>query len=354
MSSHSTSQETPREALPESCSEIHLASHPAGLPVPEDFKLVTRPMPVPGPDEVLVRNLYFRVSASMRMMIAQGAADVPGVPFPALRIGDPLAEEAIGEVLQAPADSRLRKGQLVMHWGGWRDYAVVPLQDCRPVVGGEVKPGVHLSHGWTAYAALTRGVAVHSGDTVFVTGAAGAIGSMAGQIAKLLGAARVIGSTSTAEKADRLRSELGYDAVVLRGGRPMVEQLREAAPEGIDVTLDSVGGEQLQAAVLASREGARILVHGALSGQLAQQGSGRVAPVELDSFQFLLKKITLRGYSSDDDADVQPEWEKRFAAWSQAGRIRFPHVVIHGLEQAPQALCDAMVGRHFGTVLVRP
>ncbi len=322
--------------------------------MPENFSLVTLPMPTPGPHEVLVRNLYFRISASMRMMIAKGAADVPGVPFPALCVGDALAEEAIGEVLLAPPGSGFSRGQLVLHFHGWRDYAVVPTQSCRSVGDGLLEPSAYLSHGWTAYAALTRGVVIRAGDTVFVTGAAGAIGSMAGQIAKLLGAGRVIGSTSSTEKADRLRLELGYDAVVLRRGKPIVEQLREVAPDGIDVTLDSVGGDQLQAAVSASREGARILIHGALSGQLAEQGSGRVAPVELDSFQLLLKKITMRGYSSDDDADVQAEWTKHFSEWQRAGVIRFPHVVIDGLEHAPKALCDTIDGHHFGAVLVKP
>jgi 2-alkenal reductase len=200
---------------------------------------------------------------------------------------------------------------------------------------------------------LTRGVQIQPGDTVFVSSAAGAIGSMAGQIARLLGAGRVIGSTGSREKAERLVSELGYDGAVVRGERPLAIQLAEVAPNGVDVYLDNVGGPQLQAAVKAARSGARIVLVGALSGQLAAQGTGRTAPVQLDSFDLLLKKITMRGYSADGDPEVRSEWTRRFADWLRSGEICFPHVTIAGLEAAPDALRDVTEGRYFGAVLVQ-
>ncbi|MEV5507311.1 hypothetical protein [Streptomyces orinoci] len=144
--------------LPAVCHEIRLAVRPEGLPGPEHFELVRRPLPVPEAGQVLVRNRYFRVSASLRMMIAQGAEDVPGVPFPALRPGDTLAEEAIGEVVSAPEDSGLRPGELVSHFLGWREYAVLGPERCVPLPPEDLPdPGARLGHGWTAYAALTRG-----------------------------------------------------------------------------------------------------------------------------------------------------------------------------------------------------
>jgi NADPH-dependent curcumin reductase CurA len=176
---------------------------------------------------------------------------------------------------------------------------------------------------------------------------------MAGQIARLLGAGRVIGSTSSREKANRLVSELQYDGAVIRGEKPIAIQLAEVAPHGVDVYLDNVGGSQLQAAVKAARTGARFVIVGALSGQLAAQGTGRTAPVQLDSFDFLLKKITMRGYSADDDPDVRNEWTRRFADWLRTGEICFPHVTIDGLDAAPGALKDVIEGRHFGVVLVK-
>jgi NADPH-dependent curcumin reductase CurA len=340
--------------FPQTGREVRLAINPSGLPRAEHFEVVTAPLTVPKQDEVLVRNLYFRVSSSLRMMISEGAADIAGVPFPALRPGDALAEEAVGEVISAPAGRGLSPGDLVLHFFGWREHAVVPVSECQRVEDILPDPAAHLSHGWTAYAALTRGVDIRPGDSVFVSSAAGAIGSMAGQIARMVGAAKVFGSTSSQDKANRLISDLGYDAVVIRDGKPIGDQLAELAPEGLDVVVDNVGGEQLQAVVAAARRGARILVLGALSGQLKPSGAGRSAPVELDSFQLLLKEITIRGYSADRDAALRPEWTRKFAAWLRSGEISIPHAIVEGIEHAPQALEDTIAGRFFGTVLVKP
>ncbi|WP_228562784.1 zinc-binding dehydrogenase [Catenulispora rubra] len=167
---------------------------------------------------------------------------------------------------------------------------------------------------------------------------------MAGQIARLLGTGRVVGSAGSQAKADLLRDGLGYDAV-LRGAGTIVEQLRQAAP-------DSVGGEQLAASIAVANQGARVLVIGALSGQLEATGAGRTAPVELDSFQLLLKKVTLRGYSADDDPEALPEWNHAFADWLSAGEIAFPHERIKGVANAPQAIVDTIGGRYLGTVVV--
>ena len=332
--------------------EVRLREQPTGLPRAEHFEVVSRPAPVPREDEVLVRNRLFRVSASIRMMISEGAEDVEGVPFPALRPGDTLGEEALGEIVVAPAGSGFSPGDLVLHRGGFRELAVVRPADCRRVEGNLPDPAMHLGHGWTAYAALTRAAHVRQGDTVFVSSAAGAIGSMAAMIARTLGARRVIGSTSRREKAEVLLSELRYDAAIVRSEGPVLDQLREAAPDGIDVALDSVGGDQLQAAVLTSRPGARIVVLGALSGQLAPEGTGRTAPVLLDSFPILLRKITMRGYSADDDPEAQDEWTRVFAQGLRRGEMSFPHVRVRGLERAPEAIEAVCRGQYVGAVLV--
>jgi len=332
--------------------EVRLRARSTGLPTAEHFTVVSLPEPTPAAGDVLLQNRYFRVSASLRMMMSEGAEAVEGVPFPALRPGDTLAEEALGEVITAPAGSGLSRGDLVLHHCGFREIAAVPVSACQRVDDTLPDPVAYLGHGWTAYAVLTRAAHVRAGDTVFVSSAAGSIGSMAARIARRLGAARIIGSTSTLAKGKRLVSELGYDAAVTREGGPLLAQLRSAAPDGIDVALDNVGGEQLQAAVQAARRGARIIVVGALSGQLAEQGTGRSAPAVLDSFPILLGRVTIRGYSADDDADARPEWNRLFGAALRAGELQFPHVRIRGLEQAPQALCDVMRGHHLGTVIV--
>jgi NADPH-dependent curcumin reductase CurA len=333
--------------------EVRLAARPEGLPSTDNFEIVAAPLPVPKDGEALIRNLYFVVSASLRMMISKGAEDVAGVPFPHLHEGDALAGEALGEVVSAPAGSGLSPGDLVLHFWGWREYAAVPVTQCIKLPDGLPDPILHLGHGWTAYAALTRGAQIRPGDTFFVSSGAGAIGSMAVQIARLLGAGRVIGSTSSQEKAARLVSDLGYDAAVFRGPRSIADQLAEAAPEGLDFFLDCVGGEQLQAGIATANEGARVVIVGSLSGQLASRGSGRTAPVELDSVQLLIKRITIRGYSADDDIDVRVEWTQRFAAWLKSGAIYFPHETIFGLDRAPLALQQVTRGDYFGTVIVK-
>ncbi|MGI8329328.1 zinc-binding dehydrogenase [Actinomadura scrupuli] len=128
--------------------------------------------------------------------------------------------------------------------------------------------------------------------------------------------------------------------------------MAKAAPGGIDVLLDNVGGEELRAAVAVARKGARFVLVGALSGQLSEHGTGTTAPVELDSFQLIVKQITMLGFSASGLPGVQAEWTDRFAGWLRSGDIRFPHVRVAGIDGAPRALHDMMSGRYLGTVVV--
>ncbi|MEU6253620.1 NADP-dependent oxidoreductase [Streptomyces sp. NPDC047043] len=335
--------------LPATQREVRLLAKPTGLPRPEHFGVVETPVVPPGEGEVLVRNLFFHVFATLRILIAGATRDTP---FPVLNPGDTLVGAAVGEVVEAPEDSDLMPGDLVQHWQGWREYALVPAAECSPIDRTVLPdPAAHLQQGWTAYAALTRGVELRPGDTVFVSAGGSGIGSMAGLIARRLGAGRVIASAGSREKAERLRAELGYDDVVVRGEGPLAEQLAKAAPDGIDVYFDNVGGEQLRAAVDAARPGARFVLIGALSGQLAEEGTGTSAPVELDSLPLIHKRIEMRGFSSDDFADKH-EWTERFGAWLRAGEIIFPHVRVQGIENAPRTLLEVIEGRHIGAVVV--
>ncbi|CAO5158976.1 Alcohol dehydrogenase [Frankia sp. AiPs1] len=328
--------------------EVRLATVPAGLPQPADFEVVEVPVPTPGEGEALVRNRYFHVFAALRTLFG---GSVEGAPFPPIHPGDTLFGAAIGEVVSAPAGSGLRSGELVSHWLGWREYAVVPVARCQPVGDALPDPVVHLTQARTAYSAL-RQSELKAGETVFVSGGAGAVGSLAGQVARLLGAGRVIGSTGSPEKARRLVSELGYDAAILRGGEPLHEplheQLAKAAPDGIDVMVDNVGGEQLRAAVAAARPGARCVLVGALDGQLDPNRSGTSAPVELDFYQVILKHVTLRGL----DNSAATDWVERFGAWLRQGEITVPQVRVAGIEHAARALSETIGGRHLGTVIV--
>jgi NADPH-dependent curcumin reductase CurA len=329
--------------------EVRLAVMPDGLPRPEHFVVVDVPVPVAGPGQVLVRNKFFQVSARLRMLMSSA---IEGVPLPAVRPGDSPPSAAVGEVVVAPEDSGLRPGELVSHRLGWRDYAVLPVAGCVPIGDVLPDPVAYLGSGWPAYAALTRCCQLRPGESVLVTGGAGGVGSLAGQIARRLGAAQVIGSTTTPEKADRMISELGYDAVVVRGAGPFATQLAHAAPDGIDVVVDTVGGEQLPAAVTAARPGARFALVGTLSSQLAPHGFGVAAPVELDAFPLMLKGVHLYGFTTPADPAAQTEWTHLFGDWLRSGEITFPHVRVRGIDHAAQALHEVINRRHMGTVVV--
>lgn len=326
--------------------EVQLASTPVGLPTPENFVVADTAMPIPEAGQVLVRNRFFQVSARLRTLIAGG---VEGAPLPAVRPGDTFYSATIGEIVSAPDGSGLRPGALVRHWLGWREYAVLAPTDCIALDDTLPDPVAFLSEGWTAYVALTRYAPVRAGDMVLVTGATGAVGSLAGQIARQLGATRVIGTTGFRTKADRLVAELGYDRAILRGDA-FADQLAKAAPDGVDVVLDTVGGSQLRAAVDAARPGARVVLVGTLAGQLS--GSGTTAPVELDTFPLILKGISLRGWSDPNDPAAQQAWTALFGDWLRSGAVTFPYVRVAGLDGAAQALCEVISGQHLGTVVV--
>ncbi len=330
--------------------EVRLVSKPAGLPGPAHFVVTETPLPVPKDGEVLVRNHYFQVFPAMLRTMIGGGTEV----HPALFPGDTLLGPAVGEVVSAPGTSPLRTGELVSHWLGWREYAAVPAEACTPL-GDDTLPDpvAHLSQGWTAYGALTRAAKVRPGDTVFVTGGATAVGVLAGQIARLLGAGRVIGTTGSPEKAARMVAEFGYDAALLRGAEPIADQLAKAAPEGIDVLLDTVGGDHLEAAVAAARPEARLVLVGVLAAQLSPEGTGATAPpVTFDASLLILRRIQLLGFTAQDHPDALPEWIERFDGWLRSGAITFPHVRVAGIEHATRVLQETIDGRHLGTVVV--
>ena len=331
--------------------EVRIAVAPRpGTLAAEDFRIFETPLAAPSPGSVLVRNRYFLVFPGLRTLMGD---PIDGVPLPALRPGDALFGPAIGEVVAAPDGHRLRAGDTVMHMLGWRDYAMVPAAECTLLDDSLPEPVAYLAQGSAAYGAITRYAAIRKGDVVFVSGAAGAVGTLAGQIARLLGAGRVIGSTGSPEKAKRLVSELGYDQVVLRATGSFDEQLAAAAPDGIDVVLDTVGGGQLAAALGLARQGARVVLLGALSGQLGSRGERGVAPVEIDTFHLVVKGISLRGYAGADHPEVEGEWIERFGGWLRTGDVRFPYTLIEGLDRSPHALPDLIAGRYFGAAIVK-
>ncbi|QNS03476.1 MDR family NADP-dependent oxidoreductase [Streptomyces xanthii] len=330
--------------------EVHLVSNPAGLPAPEHFPVAEAPVPRPGAGQLLVCNRKFLVFAGLRTLISREA---DGFQVPPLKPGEPLFGPALGEVVAVgPGTAGVPVGTLVTHLLGWREYAVVDADAVRVVPEDHPDPVALLSTASAAYGALTRLTRLRAGETVLVTGAAGGVGSLAGQVARLLGAGRVVGTTRSPGKAERLRRELGYDAVVVRGDGPLADALTEAAPDGYDVIIDNVGGEQLTAALEAARPGARVGLVGALSGQFDPTLAGGTAPASIDTFRVVKLAVTLAGYQDAEHPGVEEEWRERLTHWLRTGELVHPHVTLPGIDRAPGALQELHQGRHFGTLVV--
>lgn len=334
-------------AVPATHREVRLVSRPEGSFALGHVEVVEAPVPAAGPGRVLVRNRFMSVAAVMLTLMRDGA----DLPMPLYQPGEVLWGPAVGEVIVSDVPG-LRPGDLVEHYAGWREYAALDASDAELLdLAALPDPVAHLSQGFTAWLGVVRGAEVRAGDTVFVSGAAGGVGSLAGQFARLHGAGRIIGSTSSARKAKRLTEELGYDAVVLRGAgaAPLADQLREAAPDGLDAVFDNVGGEQLTAALAVANRGARV----ALIGSLSTQTTGGIsAPTEIDTASLISRGITLRGLAGFDHKDALPRWTEEFGRGLREGTLTVPHSLLSGIEQAPRALYELLGGEHLGAVLV--
>ncbi|HVV11133.1 NADP-dependent oxidoreductase [Amycolatopsis sp.] len=328
-------------------TEIRLASRPTGRPTPENFSIVDTELPSPAPGEVLVRNLFISVDPYMRGRMSAAKSYVE--PY---EVGKAMLGGAIGEVLESTVDE-LRPGDTVLHGLGWRSHAVVDAQrvskvdpDAAPVT---TYLGVLGMTGLTAYAGLLEVAEFRSDDTVFVSGAAGAVGSVVGQLAKLKGAKRVVGSAGSSAKVKHLIDDLGFDAAFNYKDAPVAEQLAAAAPDGIDVYFDNVGGEHLEAAIESAKPHARFAVCGMIS--LYNATEPPAAPRNLT--KIVGKRLTIRGFLVGDHFDLQKQFIAEVAPLVRDGKLRYEETIVEGLRNAPQAFLDLLDGANTGKMLVR-
>ena len=325
--------------------QITLASRPVGMPTAETFGSRVVEVAPPADGEVLVRWRFLSVDPYMRGRMNAARSYVP--PF---EVGEPLIGSAVGEVLESESPS-VAVGDLVLSMASWSDYEVKPAHSLRrldPVEG--VSPSAYLGvlgmPGFTAYIGITRFAEPKSGEVLFVSGAAGAVGSTVGQIAKIMGL-RVIGSAGGAAKATRL-GELGFDIGIDYRAGDIVHLLAEAAPDGIDVYFDNVGGSHLVAALEASRDYARFVMCGSISGYNASARE----PGPWNLFRVVQRRLTLRGFIVSDHGAALGEFAEKMTGWIKAGQVKYDETVVKGLENAPDAFLGLFSGANLGKMVV--
>jgi len=337
----------PLEPVPTTTRIVTLASRPQGRPTQDNFRLEEVPVPDLADGEILVRNIYMSVDPAMRGRMMPGETHYTTN----FEIGGPLDGSAVGRVVASRSD-RFEVGDYARHRLGWREFAVVEAAAATKV-DAELAPlstwlGVLGQTGFTAYAGLLRAGELQKGDVVFVSAAAGAVGSAAGQFARLLGASRVIGSAGGAAKAKLLVDELGFDeGIDYRDDLPGA--LAAAAPEGIDLYFDNVGGDHLIAALYALNVRGRV----ALCGAISTIEDASDAPGVQHLIQAVLKRLTLRGFIVRDHEDLRPEFEQQVAGWLRTGELVSKETVVDGLENAVDAFVGVLSGANVGKMLVR-
>jgi NADPH-dependent curcumin reductase CurA len=299
----------------------------------------------PGDGQVRVRNLYMSVDPYMRGRMNDVKSYTP--PF---QMGAPLEGSAVGEVVESRAPG-ITPGDIVTSMRGWREYFVADRREVRrvddPVQPLSMHIGVLGMTGLTAWVGLNL-VDVTAGDRVFVSAAAGAVGSVAGQLAKLRGC-YVVGSAGSSEKVRLLVDELGFDAAFNYKGGDIPAHLRANAPDGIDVYFDNVGGDHLEAALSAMRTRGRIVACGAI----ARYNDDAPAPGPRNLALVIAKRLVIKGFIVSDWFDRSPEFVKEVSAYLRDGRLRVKETVVEGLEQAPQAFIGLLRGENIGKMIVK-
>ncbi|TQO19467.1 hypothetical protein FB472_1020 [Rhodoglobus vestalii] len=328
-------------------TQWQLIARPTGEPTRDNVSPVQVELPELTTGEVRVRNTFLSVDPYMRGRMNEGRSYV--APY---ALNETMGGAAVGEVIESNAES-LSVGTLVQHQLGWRDISQGPADQftALPNVPG-VSPSLFLSvlgiTGITAWTGLTQIAELKHGDTVFVSGAAGGVGTMVGQIARLLGASRVVGSAGTAEKVELLTSKYGYDAAFNYRDGDVAGQLRKAAPDGIDVYFDNVGGEHLSAALGAFNDGGRAAICGAISLYNATADTGIQ-----NSSNIVTRGLTLKGFTMPSYFHLAPQFAEAMRGWLSDGKIAYDETITDGIDNAFDAFTGMMNGANVGKAIVR-
>lgn len=328
--------------------QILLKKRPVGVPCADDFATDSRPVSRPGQGEVLLRNLYLSIDPAIRGWMSDAKSYLPPIG-----VGEPVRSGTLSQIVESRAEG-WPQGQIVQALAAWESYSVVPSSNLH----GKVQPieGIPLhamlsvlgGTGLTAYFGLLEVGCPRSSETVVVSAAAGGVGSIVGQIAKVKGC-RAIGLTGSDEKCRWLVDELGFDDAINYKGADLRSALKNACPTGIDVFFDSVGGEILNTVLTRLNHHGRV----ALCGAISQINAPELPPGPSNYLQLLTKSARMEGFTTLDFASRYDEARAELAAWIRQGEIRYRDDIVEGLDRAPSQLLRLFNGAHRGKLMVK-
>ena len=328
---------------------VVLRSRPAHVPQPKDFEIVQTEVPEPGPEEVLVRNLYFSIEPAIRARL-----DDKETYMPPIGIGEPIQSPTVGRVVRSHHPG-YREGEILFGFNNWDDYVIV-TDDTLLLERLSPEEGIPLSYyvgalggsGTTAYVGLHDVGGIQQGETVVVSAAAGGVGSVAGQIARLRGC-RVVGLVGSADKAAVIKDRLGFDvAINYREAPDLAAAVAEACPDGVDVYFDNVGGPTLDAMLVNMKTFGRVVCCGTMAGYNQQDEPPPVHHL----WEVVARQLRMQGFLLPFFPDSIPEALHELHGWVRSGDLQVLENVAHGLHRAPDAFCNLMAGSTVGKTLL--
>ena len=330
---------------------VLLRSRPVGEPKPTDFEIVDAPLPAAGPGELLCRTIYLSLDPYMRGRMNEVKSYAASV-----ELGQPMVGGTVSEVVESRHPG-FAPGDLVLGYGGWQTHHVAkagatpgpfgPLKLDPKVAPISTALGVLGMPGMTAYVGLLDLGQAKAGETVVVSAAAGAVGSIVGQLARIKGC-RAVGVAGSQAKCDYVVKELGFDACVSYRSPDLFAALREACPRGIDVYFDNVGGDVLKTVLRLVNPFARI----PLCGLISQYNATELPPGP-NMGPVLVNRVTIRGFIVSDHVDRMLPFLADTAGWLRDGRLKYREDVVEGLDEAPRAFIGLLRGENFGKMLVK-
>jgi NADPH-dependent curcumin reductase CurA len=328
-------------------TSVVLASRPSGDPTASNFRIETRTVPALQEGQIAVRVIYLSLDPYMRPRMTEMDSYTP--PF---ALDAPLSGGAVGKVVQS-ANAKFAEGDTVMGMFGWETISVVDGRGVRKLDPKAAKLTWHLGvlgmPGYTAYHGMLRIGQPKPGETVFVSAATGAVGALAGQLARLKGA-RVVGCAGSKAKCDFATKELGYDACFDHNARHDYDQaLAELCPQGIDVDFENVGGPIFHAVFRQMNDFGRMVMCGAI----AEYNDTTPQPGPEKMFAVIQRRLRIEGFIVSDHMRTMDEFVREVGQWVAEGRIRYRETVVPGLENAPQAFMGLLKGENFGKLIVQ-